>query len=297
MAMTYSTLTGSKTAPGSIILWTSYTKLDVLTVVDEAQSLLYRLLRCREMRTEFTFGMPVGNANIALPIRFLDPIGKVFDLTNNTEYSHSIETSVIRRRSYDTSLAGSFGNNPFTTTAGSTLVAAAMTAHGINQDSTVTILGATAVDGLTLNGSFPVVSITDANNFVFDCGATPTAGGITGGGAAATWTANNLVAGSPSIWSVWDEQIKFDTAFDTSRVCKLLYYRQPALLSANNTSNFITNRYPMLMRVACLAAAANFMKDDTEYQKQVTALMSAIGEVAAQDDLIYRGAEFGTDTP
>jgi hypothetical protein len=60
--MDYPSLIGSKSTPGSIINWTSYTKLDVTTVVDEAQALIFGILRTREMRTEWTFGMRVGNS-------------------------------------------------------------------------------------------------------------------------------------------------------------------------------------------------------------------------------------------
>ena len=91
--------------------------------------------------------------------------------------------------------------------------------------------------------------------------------------------------------------MKFDTAFDTQTTLKQLYYRSPVLLSASNQSNWLVNRYPMLMRIACMAAAANFMKDDTEYQKQVGALNNLIGTIAAENDMGYRGMEFGTDTP
>lgn len=296
MAMTYTTLTGGKTAAGSIMSWVSYSKLDVATVVDEAQSLLFESLRVREMRTEWTFGMAVGQANVALPARFLDPIGRVFDLTNDMDYGHKIETDIVKARSYDSSLTGSFAANPFTTAAGSSLVTVHEAGHTLNQDSTVTILAAAATGGLTLNGAFPVISIIDADNYVIDAGAEATSA-VTGGGSLATYTANNLLSGLPTRWTVFDEQMKFDVAFDNPATLKLLYYRSPELLSATNVSNWLTNRYPMLMRKACMAAAADFMKDDTEYQKQVSALNSLIAATAAGNDLIYRGAEFGTDTP
>jgi hypothetical protein len=46
-----------------------------------------------------------------------------------------------------------------------------------------------------------------------------------------------------------------------------------------------------------MAAAADFMKDTEEYNKELTALTTLIGSVNAEADLSYRGAEFGTDTP
>lgn len=273
--------------------WVNYSKLDQFTVVDEAQALIYETLRVREMRTEWTFGMATGQANMALLSRFLDPIGRLFDVTNGTDYGHSIETSIAKMRAYD-QLSGSFAANPFSVTINQTGIAAQLVGHSLTQDSTLTVANSTIP---SLNTAFPVVSITDANNLVLgtDTVANSTVTGI--GGPSCTYTANRLLSGSPARWTVWDEQVKFDTAFYAPATLKLLCYRSPILLSATNLSNWLTNRYPMLMRKACMAAAADFMKDDAEYKKQVEALSAMIGSTAASNDLSYRGAEFGTDTP
>jgi hypothetical protein len=298
MPMNYTTLTGGKGAAGSIMNWVSYTKLDVGTVVDEAQSLLFQSLRVREMRTEWTFGLGVGQSSIPVPARFLDPIGRLYDVSNGMWLGHKLEGDILSRRAY-VPVAGSFGADPFTTFLGAPQVVVSKTAIGLNQGSTITISGASDVNGLTLNGTFPVTSQpanTGPNSIILVFDTAATAAG-TGGGAAATYTGNNLVAGSPSQWSIWDEKFAFDTALDVATTYKQIYYRAPLPLSATNLSNFLTDRYPMLMRKACMAAAADFMKDDTEYQKQVSALNNLIQSTAAGDDLIYRGAEFGTDTP
>lgn len=301
MAMSWTTLTGSKATPGSIMNWVTYTKLDINTVVDEAQALLFQMLRCREMRSTWTFGMGVGQVSQPLPPRFQDPVGRIFDLTNSTSYGQKIETVVQDERSYDSSPAGSLGTNPFTTALGSSAVNVNLAAHGFTQGSTFTVLGATAANGLTFNGASPVTAIVDANNFTIDVGdnnndAFATIAGADGG-AAATYTANKLIAGLPSHWTVWNERVEFNMPFDTAATMKLLIFRRPRLLSATNLTNFVTDRYPMLMREACLASAASFMKDDTEYAKHVKTLSDLIGATAAENDLVYRGAEFGTDTP
>jgi hypothetical protein len=44
----------------------------------------------------------------------------------------------------------------------------------------------------------------------------------------------------------------------------------------DSPTNFITNRYPQLLRVACMAAA-DFMKDTEEYNKQFQRLVQMIG--------------------
>jgi hypothetical protein len=300
MSMSYNTLVAAKSATGSILSWVGYSKIDVLTVVDEAQFLLYQILRVREMRTEFTFGVAVGQCKVALPTRFLDPMGDIFDVTNVTNYEQQIESVVMRARAYDNTVSATLGTNPFTTVSGSGLVSVNKTAHGLNQGSTFTSANAPALNGLALTGTFPVVSITDADNFVIDAGGTTdttaNASG-SGGGAGVTYSANNMVAGLPACWGVWDETMQFDMAANTAWQGKLLYYRQPTLLSASNPTNFLTNRYPKLMRVACLAAAAEYMKDDQEYTKQLGALNNMIQTTATFDDLSYRGASIGTRTP
>lgn len=296
MAMSYTTLISPKDVSGSIASWVNYSKLDVMTILDEAQSLLFQTLRVREMRKEWVFGMTAGQANVDLPSGFLDPIGRLYNITDNTNYRHRIETDIQDYRSYDTSISGTFDADPFTTTNGSSLVTVSEVGHGLTQDSTLTTLGATASGGLTLNGTYPIVSITDADHYVIDAGEIASSA-ATGGGAAVTFTANKLVDGSPSVWTIWDEKLKFDIALTDPAQFKLLCYRAPPLLSASNETNWLTNRYPLLLRKACQVQAADFMKDDGEYNKGLSALGTLIQTVSAENDMVYRGAEFGTETP
>ena len=297
MAMTYSSLLAPKGTPGSILNWVGYSKIDNVTALEESQSLLVSLLRTREMRTEWVFGMSPGACRVSLPARFLDPIGKALDITNSIKLGQKIETEVEGARSYDSSLAGSFGNNPFTTTAGSSSVLVHLVGHTLTQASTMTIAGASVVDGVSMNDTFEVLDIVDADNLHLNVGDQTGTAGAVGGGAAATYTANKLLTSTPSRWSVWDEMMQFDAAFEIQTAFKLLYYRSPPALSNTNTTNFITARYPKLMRVATNCAAAEFMKDVEEYNKSLQALQALVQSINAENDLSYRGMEFGTDTP
>jgi len=298
--MTYDTLTAAKGVSGSILNWVGYSKIDVPVILDEAQFLLYETLRVREMKSSWTFGFVVGQCAQALPARFLDPIGRLYDLTNNTSYDQTQETRILEARTYDSSISGTFGTDPFTTTNGSGLVTVSQTNQPFNQGSSITIPNGPTVNGLVISGTFAVTSVTDTNDFVIDVGgpsdAVANASGA-GGGAGVTFTGNNLIAGSPVQWGVWSEMIHFDVAFDTAAALKMLYYRRPQLLSSSNKTNFLTDRYPKLLRVACLASAAEYMKDDNEYQKQTSALAALIQNTAIENDFIMRGAVFGTDTP
>jgi hypothetical protein len=297
MTMNYGTLTASKGSSGAIATWIGYSKLDVGTLLDEAQSLIYSILRCREMRTEWVYGAAVGQCNVALPLRFLDPIGRLYNVTDGIWLGHKLEGTIQEIRTYDNSVVGVCPTSPFTTTAGLSTVTVNDPAHGLNQGSTVTFAGATTVDVFTLNGTYPVTAIIDANDFTIDTVDTLAVTSATGGGSSVTYTANNLTAAPPTRWSIWNEEVQFDTAHDVPKAYKQLYYRAPQLLSATNTTNFLTVRYPKLIRVATQAAAADFMKDDTEYQKGLAALTALVQSIAVEQDMLYRGADITLDVP
>lgn len=81
---------------------------------------------------------------------------------------------------------GTLANNPITTTSGSNIVEIEDTLHGLNPGDTAELAGATAVGGLTVNGTWVVYDVPDVNTwrFVFTSNASSTA---TGGGAAVTY--------------------------------------------------------------------------------------------------------------
>ncbi|WP_354158712.1 MULTISPECIES: hypothetical protein [unclassified Bradyrhizobium] len=299
--MSYNTLVAPKGVAGSITDWVGYGKISVQadTILTEVQALIYQALRVREMRSQYVFGVPVGNCRVALPARFLDPIGKLRDTTFGGRYRHLTESDVTDRRYYQPVSGGSFGNNPFTTgTLNSGQVAAVLAAHGLTQGSDITIAGATSpIDGVGVNGTFLLTDASDPNALAFLTYDNATVGGVNGGGAAATWSANKLIAGTPTCWAIWDEYLQFDQAFDTATQFRLMCFKAPAPLSTLNPTNFLTTRYPQLLRVATQLWAASFMKDDNEKQKSASDLGALIQATNAESDLMYRGAELDTDTP
>lgn len=298
MAMNYTSLIAAKGTTGSIANWVSYTLLDITTIVDEAQALIYSLLRTREMLASYTFSMAVNAAQVALPARFLDPVGRIYLTSFNVPVRHKDSSFIEQARNY-TETSGTLGASPFTTTSGSDSVSVALTSHGFTQGSVFNTAGATVFNGTTLNGTFPVTSITNANAFVIDTavlGTTPTGSG-SGGGSAVTYTCDQLVAGIPNWWGIFDEKINFDVAFTQVSLCKLQYYKSLPLLSATNLTNFLTDRYPQLMRTACVTAAADFMKDDAEYAKGMKRLEALTQRISIENDGYLRGLEIESDTP
>jgi len=294
-AMTYTSLVGDKNTAGSIARWVNYVKLDADQILQEAQSLIYSMLRVREMRAHVNFTLMQGGDRVALPAGFLDPIGKISFLGTGAKAEQRYPNFIQRRRVYSET-SGSLGSNPFTTASGSTSVAVNLPNHGLSQGSTLFTTGAAAFNGVAIAGTFDVTSVVDTNNFTIDItplGATPNASGA-GGGGAVTYVADNLVQGTPIYWGVWDETIFFDVAFAQATNCNLQYFKALPILSASNPTNFLTNRYPHLLRKAATAQAWDFMRNDAEYQKDVAALAALVEQVNAEADLLYRGAAFDT---
>src|SRR5882762_1340702 len=80
---------------------------------------------------------------------------------------------------------GTLGANPFQTTSGQNTVTVTHASHTRKSGATVRFSGASAVGGLSLNGSYPVLVVTGANTYVIDAGAHASATATGGGGSIA----------------------------------------------------------------------------------------------------------------
>lgn len=86
----------------------------------------------------------------------------------------------------DGATAGTLGSNPVATTNGSTTVTVTHTSHGIAVGDSVKLAGATAINGVTLNGIYTVVTVPNANSYTVTAGQTAS-GSSSGGGSAVTY--------------------------------------------------------------------------------------------------------------
>lgn len=64
----------------------------------------------------------------------------------------------------------------------------------------------------------------------------------------------------PTIYYFDQTTLRFDSPADQAYTTALLYFQQPAPL-ATAISNFLTASYPRLLRLACMAAACEWLKD------------------------------------
>lgn len=201
MAMTYSILTGAFTTDGSIKRFMNNPRIDVDSVLDDAQSEVYARLRVREMRTEATLTTAQGDLYVALPSGFLDPI------------------SVKDRYQVD-----------------------------IRPDDMDALLGFRAKDA-----------------------------------------DGNWIQAEPNRYAIWDERVQFDCAMNAALSFTMLYFKQPVALSGSNETNFLTTRYPHVLRAAIRKHAAIWLMEDAEEQRGEAQLARALETVGVQDDLSYRG--------
>ena len=81
---------------------------------------------------------------------------------------------------------------------------------------------------------------------------------------------NVLGDGYPQCWSDFDEAMQFDVRAQEALKGRLAYYKRPAALAATtNETNFLTIKYPTLLRRVCLAYAYEHRKNRAAYQDNI----------------------------
>lgn len=99
-----------------------------------------------------------------------------------------------------------------------------------------------------------------------------------------------LPEGPPTYWANING-IHFNTASDLAYTAKMVFYQRPEYLADDNETNWLTDRYPSLLRRTCLMLAAEARKEwDTMSQSELRALAD-IEEIKKEDELNMRGLE------
>jgi hypothetical protein len=100
-----------------------------------------------------------------------------------------------------------------------------------------------------------------------------------------------LPEGVPTYWTKIADLIQFNTKADQAYTAKLAYYARPAALSDANETNWLTDRYPTLLRRVCTMYAAEARKEyDTMDRAEVRALKD-IQDIRIERDQELRGLE------
>jgi hypothetical protein len=98
-----------------------------------------------------------------------------------------------------------------------------------------------------------------------------------------------LPEGRPSRWTIINEQITFDAQLDEAITARFWYYEIPTALSAANETNFLTSRFPTLLRRACMAFAYEFLKRPDEFQTEMVLAAQAVASANMSADRSRRG--------
>lgn len=107
---------------------------------------------------------------------------------------------------------------------------------------------------------------------------------------AATWQASR-----PQAYSEFGGSIQFDTTADAEYKFKMMGFFIPAPLSETNKTNFLTTRWPQMLRTACLAIAADFLNDDAKYARFLQRLSPLVGQANASGERMLAGMVVDVD--
>jgi hypothetical protein len=101
-------------------------------------------------------------------------------------------------------------------------------------------------------------------------------------------TDGDLFEGTPSQWRILGETAEVDVICADDFGGRLLYYKQPAALSGSNETNFLTRRYPTLLRTVCEAKAFEHMKKWTDALGYLQKAEADLQEAARTNDMFRR---------
>lgn len=207
MIYDYATLTGPKSASGSIKNWANSELVDVESVLLEAQATIFSHLRAREMRMTAAIFINAGEMGAPLPENCLVPLS--LHLPNGCRITKTItEAELIRMRDR-------------------------------TQDEA-------------------------ARAAVITC---------------------------PSAWVVFDEHVNVNGRMACPVNLTMFYYGASPYLSTLHPKNFLSTRYPNILRTACLAYVDEFRKDSQGHDTRMARVMSLIRQANVEADESRMGSQ------
>lgn len=100
-------------------------------------------------------------------------------------------------------------------------------------------------------------------------------------------SSGTLQTGSPSRWAIIGDTAYVDVLPSAAFTGLLLYYKTPTALSGSNETNFLTSRYPSLLRYACMTKAYEHQKD-AKAAEYLALTMQAIAAANATNEMWRR---------
>lgn len=106
-------------------------------------------------------------------------------------------------------------------------------------------------------------------------------------------TDGDLFEGSPSRWTIIGETAHVDVTCSDDFGGRLLYYKQPTALGSGNLTNFLTTRYPTLLRSVCMLKGLEHMKKMTDAVAYLQKAEADLAEAMRTNDMYRRGQMVG----
>ena len=104
-------------------------------------------------------------------------------------------------------------------------------------------------------------------------------------------TSGDAREGMATRWTILDGAVQFDAIADEEFDYTLYYYQALPALSVSNETNFLTVRYPTLLRRVCMMFAYEFLKDWAAFDKQTVLAERALRDTLVADDQRRLGQE------
>jgi hypothetical protein len=106
------------------------------------------------------------------------------------------------------------------------------------------------------------------------------------------WDENAVLpTGLPTYWCRSNDLIQLNTVSDQAYTASMTAYCAPEPLSVTNETNWLTEKYPTVLRRACLMISSEFRKDWDGYDRAEARALQGIAEARVEGDEQLNGIE------
>lgn len=100
-----------------------------------------------------------------------------------------------------------------------------------------------------------------------------------------------LESGKPSIFAIVGTAAHFPCIPDAGYVFRYPFYKTPAALSTATETNFLTQKFPTMLRAMCMAYAYEYLRNPSEYDRWLKIAEARIDQANAESDMSFGGLE------
>lgn len=100
-----------------------------------------------------------------------------------------------------------------------------------------------------------------------------------------------LPTGQPTYWTDYQQAIQMNTLADKAYTASMVFYKRPDALGPSNTTNWLTTRYPTLLRRVCLMFSAEVRKEYDAQDRAEARALQDIDKIKLESDDNLRGIE------